>query len=178
MPVGLQLVGPRFSEPLLVALASAISARDGPPHQTTEGVSRQLDRAIAIAVLRRGDEILVSEVPDPTKNITGWRAPGGGSNSASGCETVVREIDEELGVASKIRGIWERSIHLPADPGVQGHQLVRVYEVRFADPELYARDHFDCIEANGIRFACIWKPLAEFGERAPLYPDGLLELIS
>ena len=142
-------------------------------------MSRQLDRAIAIAVLRRGDEILVSEVPDPTKNITGWRAPGGGIEFGErGAETVVREIDEELGVRVEDPRYLGTVENIFSYLGVQGHQLVRVYEVRFADPELYARDHFDCIEANGIRFACIWKPLAEFGERAPLYPDGLLELIS
>ena len=142
-------------------------------------MSRQLDRAIAIAVLRRGDEILVSEVPDPTKNITGWRAPGGGIEFGErGAETVVREIDEELGVRVEDPRYLGTVENIFSYLGVQGHQLVRVYEVRFADPELYARDHFDCIEANGIRFVCIWKPLTEFGERAPLYPDGLLELIS
>ena len=141
-------------------------------------MSRALDRAIAVAVLRRGEEILVSEVPDPTKNITGWRPPGGGMEFGErGAETVVREIDEEFGarvVAPRYLGTVE---NIFSYLGVQGHQLVRVYEVRFADPELYKRERFDCIEGNGIPFTCIWKPLADFGEDAPLYPDGLLELI-
>jgi 8-oxo-dGTP pyrophosphatase MutT (NUDIX family) len=142
-------------------------------------VSRQLDRAIAIAVLRRGDEILVSEVPDATKNITGWRPPGGGIEFGErGAETVVREIDEELGVRVVDPRYLGTVENIFSYLGVQGHQLVRAYEVRFADPALYQQDHFDCVEANGIRFACVWKPLAAFGERAPLYPDGLLELIS
>ena len=52
-----------------------------------------------------------------------------------------------------------------------------MYAARFADQRLYERDHFDCIEANGARFTCIWKPIADFRGRVPLYPDGLLELI-
>ena len=61
--------------------------------------------------------------------------------------------------------------------GVKGHQLVRVYEVRFAEPELYARDQFACVEANGIAFTCVWRPIREFGQGVPLYPDGLLQLL-
>ena len=141
-------------------------------------MSRALDRAIAIAVLRRGDEILVSEVPDPTKNITGWRPPGGGIEFGErGAETVVREIDEELGVRIEDPRYLGTVENIFRYLGVQGHQLVRVYEVRFADPELYKRDHFDCVESIGIRFTCVWKPIAGFSERAPLYPNGLMELI-
>lgn len=141
-------------------------------------MSRALDRAIAIAVIRRGDEILVSEVPDPTKNITGWRPPGGGIEFGErGAETVVREIDEEFGVRVEDPRYLGTVENIFTYLGVQGHQLVRVYAVRFADPALYERDHFDCSEANGIRFTCVWKPLAEFDVRAPLYPEGLLELI-
>lgn len=141
-------------------------------------MSRDLDRAIAIAVLRRGGEILVSEVPDPMKNISGWRPPGGGIEFGEhGAETVVREIAEELGVRVEDPRYLGTVENIFTYLGIKGHQLVRVYEVRFADPKLYDRDRFDCIEANGIPFTCLWKPIAQFGARAPLYPDGLLELI-
>jgi len=141
-------------------------------------MSRDLDRAIAIAVLRRGGEILVSEVPDPMKNISGWRPPGGGIEFGEhGAETVVREIAEELGVRVEDPRYLGTVENIFTYLGIKGHQLVRVYEVRFADAKLYDRDRFDCIEANGIPFTCLWKPIAQFGARAPLYPDGLLELI-
>lgn len=141
-------------------------------------MSRGLDRAIAIAVIRRGDAILVSEVPDPMKNVTGWRPPGGGIEFCErGADTVVREIEEELGARVEDPRYLGTVENIFTYLGVPGHQLVRVYEVRFADPELYQRDHFDCVEANGIPFTCVWKPLAEFDEHAPLYPGGLLALI-
>jgi 8-oxo-dGTP pyrophosphatase MutT (NUDIX family) len=141
-------------------------------------MSRALDRAIAIAVLRRGDEILVSEVPDRMKNVTGWRPPGGGIEFGErGAETVVREIDEELGVRVEDPRYLGTIENIFTYLGIDGHQLVRVYAVRFADARLYEQDSFECVEANGVAFTCVWKPIADFGERAPLYPDGLLELI-
>ena len=141
-------------------------------------MNRDLDRAIAIAVLRRGDEILVSEVPDPMKHITGWRPPGGGIEFGErGADTVVREIGEELGVRVEDPRYLGTVENIFTYLGVSGHQLVRVYEVRFSDPRLYKRDRFDCVEANAARFTCIWKPLADFHAAAPLYPEGLLELI-
>ncbi len=141
-------------------------------------MSRDLDRAIAIAVLRRGDEILVSEVPDPAKRITGWRPPGGGIEFGErGAETVVREIDEELGVRVEDPRYLGTIENIFTFLGGAGHQLVRVYAVRFQDPQLYERERFECVEANGARFLCVWKAIAHFDERAPLYPDGLLDLI-
>ena len=142
-------------------------------------MSRDLDRAIAIAVIRRGDEILVSEVPDQLKDITGWRPPGGGIEFGErGAETVVREIDEELGervVDPRYLGTVE---NIFTYLGIKGHQLVRVYAVRFADQELYERDRFECIEANGMRFTCLWKRIADFRGGVPLYPDGLIDLLT
>ena len=86
----------------------------------------------------------------------------------------MREIDEELGVRVVDPRYLGTVENIFSYLGVPGHQLVRVYEVRFADPELYKRDRFDCVEGNGIGFTCIWKPLAEFGERDPLYPGRLV----
>jgi ADP-ribose pyrophosphatase YjhB (NUDIX family) len=141
-------------------------------------VSRDLDRAIAIAVLRRGDEILVFEVPDPAKGVTGWRPPGGGIEFGErGAETVAREIDEELGVPVHEPRYLGTVENIFTYLGAKAHQLVRVYEVRFKDPHHYERERFDCVEANGVRFTCIWKPIADFRGGVPLYPDGLLELI-
>ena len=141
-------------------------------------MTRDLARPVALALIRRNDEILVFEVPDPVKGVTGWRLPGGTIEFGErGRETVVREIREELDVEIVDTGYLGTVENIFTYLGVEGHQLVRVYEVRFADPALYQRDHFECVEANGIRFTCVWKPIAEFGERAPLYPDGLLELI-
>lgn len=134
-------------------------------------------RPLALALLRRRDDLLVFEVPDPVRNVTGYRPPGGSIEfGETGADAAVREIKEELGLdvidpqyVGTIENIFEWL-------GRPGHEIVRLYTVRFADPAQYERDGFACIEANGARFTCVWKRLADF-EREPLYPKGLLELL-
>lgn len=135
-------------------------------------------RAIAIAILRRRDEILVSAVPDAEKGVTGWRAPGGGIEFGErGADTVAREVREELGVdVADVRyiGTVENVFTYLGRPG---HEIVRVYGAAFADASLYERERFECVEEESGPFVCVWKPVGEFGGGAPLYPEGVLELL-
>ena len=122
--------------------------------------------------------MLVFDVPDAVKGVVGWRLPGGTIEFGErGSETVVREIREELGVEILDAAYLGTVENIFTYLGAQGHELVRVYAARFADERLYERDHFDCIEANGARFTCVWKSIADFRAGAKLYPDGLLELM-
>ena len=141
-------------------------------------MSRELARPVAVALIRRGNDVLVFEVPDRTKDVVGWRPPGGTIEFGErGSDAVVREIREELG-AQVVEPAYLGTVeNIFTYLGATGHELVRVYSVRFADPRPYERGTFDCVEANGVRFTCIWKPIADFRAGAPLYPDGLLELI-
>ena len=138
---------------------------------------RRLARPLAIAIIRDGDRILVFRVPDPVKNVTGYRPPGGTIEfGETGAAAVIRELNEELAaqiVEPRYLGTLENIFEWLGRPG---HELVRVYEARFADPSLYRRDSFECVEADGQAFTCVWKPLADF-EREPLYPSGLRELL-
>jgi ADP-ribose pyrophosphatase YjhB (NUDIX family) len=142
-------------------------------------VSRELARPVAVALIRRGDDVLVFDVPDAVKGVVGWRLPGGTIEFGErGSETVVREIREELDVGIVDLAYLGTVENIFTYLGAAGHELVRVYAARFADPRDYERDHFDCVEANGPRFTCIWKPIADLRGGGPLYPEGLLELIS
>jgi ADP-ribose pyrophosphatase YjhB (NUDIX family) len=141
-------------------------------------VSRDLARPVALALIRRGDEILVFSVPDDVKQVVGWRPPGGTIEFGErGSETVVREIREELGVEIVDPTYLGTVENMFTYHGAKGHELVRVYGARFAERELYERERFDCIEVGGVPFTCVWKPIADFRVGTPLYPDGLLELI-
>ena len=138
---------------------------------------RPLARPLAIAIIRKSDRILVFPVPDPLKNVTGYRPPGGTIEfGETGADAVVRELQEELGariVAPRYVGTLENIFSWLGRPG---HELVRVYETEFADRSLYERATFECTEADGSAFTCLWKRLSDF-EREPLYPNGLLDLI-
>ncbi|HLF70587.1 MAG TPA: NUDIX domain-containing protein, partial [Dehalococcoidia bacterium] len=89
-----------------------------------------------------------------------------------------REVREEIGAevdGLRLLGVFE---NLFVYQGERGHELVWLYEGRFVDPSFYAREVIDCDE-GGARFEAHWVPLDLFvrGE-APLYPDGLLELLT
>lgn len=132
---------------------------------------------MAIALIKRADELLVFAVPDAMKGVVGWRPPGGTIEFGErGSETVVREIREEIGVDVIEPSYLGTVENIFTYMGTAAHELVRVYTVRFADPALYAKERFDCVEANGVPFICVWKPLADFRAGAALYPEGLLEL--
>ena len=122
--------------------------------------------------------MLVFDVPDAVKGVVGWRRPGGTIEFGErGSETVVREIREELGEEIRDAAYLGTVENIFTYLGAEGHELVRVYAARFADTRLYERERFDCIEANGARFTCVWKPIADFRSGVPLYPDGLLAMI-
>ena len=141
-------------------------------------MSRQLARPIAIALLRNDDRILVSAVPDEVRGMTGWRPPGGTIEFGErGEDALCREIREELGAElSEIRYL-DTLENIFTYLGDVGHELVRVYEARFADPGLYVRGSIEGIEDDSP-FRCIWKPLSDFVAGEPLYPDGLLALLT
>lgn len=141
-------------------------------------MSREFARPVAVALIRRGDEVLVFEVPDRVKGVVGWRPPGGTIEFRErGRDTVVREIREELGV-DVVDPVYVGTVeNIFTYLGRAAHELIRVYTARFADPRDYERERFECVEANGARFTCMWRSIADFRAGVPLYPEGLLEML-
>jgi hypothetical protein len=89
-----------------------------------------------------------------------------------------REIREEIGAevdGLRLLGTFENLFTYMGRPG---HELVWLFEGRFADPSYYDRDEIAADE-GGAAFPVHWVPLDVFvrGE-APLYPEGLLEMLS
>lgn len=141
-------------------------------------MSRALARPVAVAVIRRGEDVLVFEVPDPVRGVIGWRPPGGTIEFGErGSGTVVREIREELGV-DVVEPVYLGTVeNIFTYLGAAAHELVRVYTARFADSREYERERFECVEANRARFTCVWMPIADFRAGVLLYPEGLLEML-
>ena len=136
-------------------------------------------RPIAICVFRRGDgAILVAPGFDSVKQQRFYRPLGGEIDFGELAEDAVRrEIREELGAeidAVRLLGVTENIFTFL---GAEGHELVWIFEARFKDGSFYERDVVMCDE-NGSAFEAHWMALDVFvrGE-APLYPDGLLDLL-
>jgi ADP-ribose pyrophosphatase YjhB (NUDIX family) len=137
-------------------------------------------RPLAICVFRRDDRcILVAPGYDAVKRQHFYRPLGGGIDFMERAEDAARrEIKEELGTDVEIVRLLGISENIFTYLGRPGHELVWTYEARFQDQSFYARDVLLANE-SGTAFEVRWVPLALFenGE-APLYPDGLLALLS
>jgi 8-oxo-dGTP pyrophosphatase MutT (NUDIX family) len=134
-------------------------------------------RAVAIGVIRRGDELLVYEAQDPTEDKTFYRPLGGEIDFGEpAADALAREFREELGVELEgvryletLENIYEYDAH-------PGHELIRIYEARLSPRSLYERSHWEIQIGNGGTCRVLWKRLDDFDDN-PLYPEGLRELL-
>lgn len=137
-------------------------------------------RPIAICVFRQRDLILVTEYVDPPPASRIYYRPLGGTIELGepSSETIVREIQEELGenvIHLDLLGTLE---NIYTVQGNIGHEIVQVYDGRFQNLTLYEQPEFRIVESNGESQRVLWKPLDDFATgNPPLYPNGLYELL-
>ena len=134
-------------------------------------------RPIAIAVIRRGAELLAFSVENAAGAIVGWRPLGGGIEPGErAVEAVQREIMEELGLAlteprllAVIENIFEHR-------GVPGHEIVFAFEAAFADAEAYRREAFTFTDGAADEMChSRWIDIASFrAGTQQLFPAELL----
>ncbi len=135
-------------------------------------------RPLALCVVWRGAEILVMEGHDSSRNLTFYRPLGGGIEFGErGIEACAREMREELGVEMldlRPLGMLESIFTFENAPG---HEIVLLYEGRFADQALYDQEVLIAHEDDAA-IRAVWRSITDFDQRiAPLFPDGLLELL-
>jgi ADP-ribose pyrophosphatase YjhB (NUDIX family) len=135
-------------------------------------------RSCVQAVARDGDRILVFEGFDPVKKQTFYRPLGGGIEFGErGEDAIRRELLEEIGAsvtAVRYLATLENIFEYAGEPG---HEIVLLYEVDLDEPP--SAERFQGVEETGECFDCVWMPLSAFRDGGPpLYPDGLLELLS
>lgn len=129
-------------------------------------------------VRQNGGQILVQEGYDRIVKKAFFRPPGGKVEFGEYSEqAAVREIREELGAEiTNITGLGmlENIFELE---GVQGHEIIFVFEARFADQNLYDQDALIAVEGRR-RFEMTWIDLADFmSEKVRLVPPELLTLL-
>jgi len=137
-------------------------------------------RPLALAIIRHNRRSLVAEGYDSVKAEHYYRPLGGAIEfGESAAETVVRELREEIGAELRDPRYLGTLENIFTYDGQRGHEIIMLYEAALADPASYAQESFESREDDETEFRAVWKPLADFGPgRPPLYPDGLLELLS
>ncbi len=134
-------------------------------------------RPIVLAVIWRGDALLVFEGRDDFKGETYYRPLGGGVEFGEGSkDALVREFLEELGAEIKVGdrlGVLENVFTWRDRPG---HEIAFVFTAEFVDDSFYRRDEMKILDDPAT---ARWVEVREFRDGGKiLYPTGLIELLS
>ncbi len=138
-------------------------------------------RVKALALFRRGNEILVHEVleKNPSEHLIGYRLLGGHVEFGERAEeTLKREIKEELDADIRnvrFAGISENIFTWSGKPG---HEVIFVYEAEFIDQEFYKRDMMQAAADDGSKFNVLWLDPHKPREGLGLFPDGLMDMLN
>lgn len=148
-------------------------------------------RTIALCVFSNHGKILVTRLYDPSRDLVFYRPTGGGIEFGERAEVALaREIREELGAEIKEPELIDVLENIFVYDDKRGHEIIFVFDARFADESLYSRDRLEGHEDNPVvappgeeqsgpnAYTAEWVSLDYFESAAePLYPDGLLELL-
>lgn len=149
------------------------------PTAADEGDWRGRIRPLAIVVFRRDDgSILVAPGYDNVKQQHFYRPLGGEIEFGEyAADAARREIREEVGAEIEDLRLLQVAENIFTFLGSRGHELVWTFEGTLADPRFYALDVVPCLEGDA-RFEAHWVSLSQIATgNAPLYPDGLLQLL-
>lgn len=145
---------------------------------TKEAILPSHIRVIAICLFRRDDHILVFEGYDQDSETHFYRPLGGGVDAGeTTAQTVVREIQEEVGATVtdlQLLGVLESLFTVN---GRAGHEIVFVYDGRFVDDDYYAQACIKVVEDNGEVLYATWRPLNSFDAHHRLVPEALTDLL-
>lgn len=134
-------------------------------------------RVIAICVFRDGNRILVCEEPASVGQGRFARPLGGGVEPGEKShDAITREIREELGrevTGLRLLGVLE---NIFTHMGRPGHEVVFVYDGRFADESAYRLPELPMVEP-GRTGSAVWRWLSAFDPECPLVPAGLEKLL-
>lgn len=136
-------------------------------------------RPLALAVIWRGDELLVGEFHNEfhDEKETFYRPLGGTIEFREhGQDALRREFREELGVELANVHYLATLENIFAYKGRVGHEIVLLYEAAVVNQTLYEQDALQ-VNEEGITQTARWMNLRQFENGLPLHPNGLLELL-
>ena len=132
-------------------------------------------RLKAFCLLLRDNQMLLSKHFDKNRNDYFVRPLGGTVEFQERSEdTLRREIKEEIGaeiIESQLITVIEDIFDYRGEPY---HDVVFLYQAKFADASWYQKDDIVCTEMDGAVFPTYWLSLEEVKENGyRLVPDGL-----
>jgi ADP-ribose pyrophosphatase YjhB (NUDIX family) len=138
-------------------------------------------RPIALAAVRRGDDLLVYQGKDRVTGDLIFRPLGGGVEfGETAVEAVHRELREELGAeltSVELLGVLENIFSWEGRPH---HEIAFIFGADLRDRSFYERDELGkVLDADDDEVS--WQPLSYFAQPSPpvpLLPPGLLGLLS
>ena len=135
-------------------------------------------RPIALAAVWRGEELLLEKGIDTVKGERFTRPPGGGIEFGEpAVDAIQREMREEFGLTLVEPRLWTVLENIFVHEGEPGHEVVFVFEGRFAEPWPYSvatvsgREGAQAFEAEWL------DPRTVLSRGWKLYPDGLPEIL-
>jgi ADP-ribose pyrophosphatase YjhB (NUDIX family) len=140
-------------------------------------------RPQALALIRRGDRILVEQGRDEVEDETFFRLLGGTIEfGEKGADTVRRELLEELQAEIEVGDLVATIENVFTYEGVPAHEIALVYESSFRDERFYELDAWDSAETAPSGTLLVhkiaWKATDSFGSGGEsLYPEELLPLL-
>jgi ADP-ribose pyrophosphatase YjhB (NUDIX family) len=137
---------------------------------------------MALALIQRGQEILVEEGHDEIKKETFFRLLGGHIEfGEKGADALRRELREELGVETDVEHHLTTVENVFTYKGKPGHEIALIYECSLRDSRLYSLDEWEAVEstaAGSITHKIAWKHVDSFTTgNEILYPDGVAALV-
>jgi ADP-ribose pyrophosphatase YjhB (NUDIX family) len=139
----------------------------------------QTIRAIAVALVYRGTDVLVMAVKDDSGSIKGWRPLGGAIEfGESAEEALAREFLEEIG--KPIRSIKRLCIleNLYSHEGTRGHEIVFAFEAELVSSGFDSTASLSFFDGGAINEVA-WLPVRGFVEGVErLFPEKLIDYLA
>lgn len=157
--------------PVTDVLSGKVQVTDIVSEALAGHATHQHQRVAAYALIRRGDDVLLTRVSERGFNTGSWTLPGGGvDHGEAPADAVVREVSEECGVTCKVgRLLTVHDVHFdgtaPTGMLEDFHGIHLIFEAGVDDD---ATPHV--AEVDGTTDAVGWFPVSEVEQ-------GLVEVL-
>jgi len=132
-------------------------------------------RPLALAIIRKGDKILVQPGYDSKKDQKFYRPPGGGIEfGEKGIEALKREFIEEFNSELDNINFLGFLENIFVFDGKNGHEIIMVYKADLKKESLYKEKSIKILD-KGNAYA-IWEDIKVLKD-SRLYPDGIIKFI-